>query len=98
MTGKRRSKKLCKYLKPGALAKIRDTKNAAARSQRTGLLTISMSPTVTEPPCLPSVETLPNDQMENIPCFALRTNKGPECLLTKRLVAVTPVFLLSNDG
>ena len=87
-----RSKKLCKYLKPGALSHIRDTKiAAAARCQRNGLL----KSLLTELLCLLSEgETLLPNQMENVPCFALRFNKGhhPQCLLTKKLVAITPVF------
>ncbi|KAK3188382.1 hypothetical protein Dsin_027943 [Dipteronia sinensis] len=73
-----RSKKLFKYLKPGAPAHVRDTKiAAAAMSQRNGLL----KSLLTEPLCLLSEgETLLPNQMENVPCFALRFNKGhPQC-------------------
>ncbi|KAK2644494.1 hypothetical protein Ddye_019689 [Dipteronia dyeriana] len=50
---------------------------------------------LTEPLCLLSEgETLLPNQMENVPCFALRFNKGtPQCLLTKKLSAITHVFV-----
>ncbi|TXG47021.1 hypothetical protein EZV62_026315 [Acer yangbiense] len=70
-----RSKKLCKHLKPGALAHFRDTKIAvAARSQRNGLL----KSLLTEPLCLLSEgETLPPNQMENVPCFCFEVQQRP---------------------
>ena len=80
-----------RYLKPGALAQIRDSK-ITAKSKKTldlqfhmALCQITASTTAAE-----SLARIPNGG-DGIPCFSLRT-KNPRCLQRKKLVAITPVF------
>ncbi|KAI9124295.1 hypothetical protein K1719_005595 [Acacia pycnantha] len=87
-----------RFLKPGALARLRDFKfNARSRIfdshtqiPLSDLLTSNSSPTSTSSS---SDHTDPALNLINfgVPCFDLRINR-PRCLLRKKLFAVAPVF------
>ncbi len=83
-----------RYLKPGALAQLRDSR-IVARWQKHDLQThIDQLLLHTTTPS--SSLNIGNNNMPNpsdvVPCFSSRTNYHPRCLQRKKLVAVTPVF------
>ncbi|KAI4295897.1 hypothetical protein L6164_035893 [Bauhinia variegata] len=86
-----------RYLKPGALAQLRDSK-FSARSRRHSSLTEKSLSKLSQVPIatpiassFPSEESNPPNQFNGVPTFALRINR-PRCLQRKKLFAVTPVF------
>ncbi|KAI4298692.1 hypothetical protein L6164_032220 [Bauhinia variegata] len=91
-----------RYLKPGALAQLRDSK-INARSRRCNSLTqkslCKLSSLVLTEASIssssPTEESNPLNQFDGVPTFALRINR-PRCLQRKKLFAVTPVFA-END-
>ncbi|KAK7385226.1 hypothetical protein VNO78_30940 [Psophocarpus tetragonolobus] len=82
----RRSPRLFhKYLKPGALAKLRDSKIKARHNQRTQM---SRSETLL---LTPSSPTQHYNEDNGVPSFTFPVNR-PCCLRRKKLFAVTPTF------
>ncbi|KAG4383414.1 hypothetical protein AAZX31_13G066500 [Glycine max] len=94
----RRSPRLFnKYMKPGALAKLRDSKINAARNnqQRTTTTTqiIALSEMLLLTPTSPSSPTQQYNEDNGVPCFDSAVNlHRPGCLSRKKLFAVTPTF------
>ncbi|KEH19821.1 hypothetical protein MtrunA17_Chr8g0362551 [Medicago truncatula] len=83
-----------RYLKPGALAKLRDSKKIKASRKlqnQINLLDLSqLSPTS-------SPSSPPQQNLDNVvPCFNPTINR-PRCLARKKLFAVTPVFTEHTD-
>ncbi|TKY45365.1 hypothetical protein E2542_SST20631 [Spatholobus suberectus] len=90
----RRSPRLYhKYVKPGALAKLRDSKITARRTSQ-----ISLSEMLLLTPTSPSSPTIqqeyqPLNQDTGVPCFTSPVSLNrPGCLRRKKLFAVTPSF------
>ncbi|KAK2408329.1 hypothetical protein P8452_70155 [Trifolium repens] len=90
-----------RYLKPGALAKLRDSKKIKAtrklQNQMNNLLDLSqLSPST--PTSSPSP---PPQNFDNVvPCFDSTIDtfiNRPRCLARKKLFAVTPVFNEHTD-
>lgn len=79
-----------RYLKPGALAQLRDSR-ISARSHRVDSHSQIHLHRTSSPPSSP----LP-PQIDAFPCFAGR-NYGPRCLQRKKLVAAKSVFLKSSS-
>ncbi|CAI9087175.1 OLC1v1021183C1 [Oldenlandia corymbosa var. corymbosa] len=79
------------YLKPGALAQMRNSKiTAKSMAKDPPSLLSQIEPTI-------SSDLVVNyDSMELVPCFAFRFNdrrrNHPRCLIRKKLVPVMPVF------
>ncbi|KAL9315714.1 hypothetical protein ACSQ67_016715 [Phaseolus vulgaris] len=92
----RRSPRLFhKYLKPGALAKIRDSKIKARNNERTPKISLYEALLLTPPsPSLPTPDDdQPLNQDNGVPCFISRLNlTSPSSLRRKKLFAVTPTF------
>ncbi|CAJ2655428.1 unnamed protein product [Trifolium pratense] len=86
-----------RYLKPGALAKLRDSKITARNtSSRRFHEDISFSQLS---PITPNISPNQNDQENMVPSFdshASFTNR-PRCLARKKLFAVTPSFTPQTD-
>ncbi|TKY56192.1 hypothetical protein E2542_SST20634 [Spatholobus suberectus] len=84
-----------KYLKPGALAKLRDSKiTARHNNRRTTQIFLSellLSPTSASSPTQQD-QSLNEDN--GVPCFAppICLSHRPRCLLRKKLFAFTPSF------
>lgn len=78
-----------RYLKPGALAQLRDSKI----SSLTRLSVHQFDSIPTTPQQISSILDL-----EQVPCFLMSKIRGPACSLKgKRLVAARSVFLLNLD-
>ncbi|QCE00366.1 hypothetical protein DEO72_LG7g1656 [Vigna unguiculata] len=98
----RRSPRLFhKYLKPGALAKIRDSKIKARNSHRAEKISLYEALLLT--PTSSSSPTQDDDHSPNqengIPCFTSPVNlTSPSCLRRKKLFAVTPTFALPDES
>ncbi|THG18499.1 hypothetical protein TEA_029838 [Camellia sinensis var. sinensis] len=82
-----------RYLKPGALAQLRDSR-ISARSHRTDLQ-IQISLCRTPSPSSSPVRAA-NAQIDGFPCFSGRIY-GPRCPQRKKLVAAKSVFFLSSN-
>ncbi|XAR68099.1 hypothetical protein NMG60_11003109 [Bertholletia excelsa] len=82
-----------RYLKPGALAKLRDSR-ISARSQRSDLL-IQISLCRTLSPASPPVNAQAS-AIDGFPCFAGRIY-GPRCPQRKKLVAAKAVYFLNSN-
>lgn len=85
-----------RYLKPGALAKLRDSKitsrNAYSRRRIYNMCFSQLSS--------PTTPTSPTQNEENmIPCFAPHISliNRPRCIARKKLFAVAPVFTPHTD-
>ena len=99
-----RSEPFHKYLKPGALAQIRDSRISAHRTHRVNSLYLlsssSISPHRTTPPSSPpssnaaAHQTPVNAFTDGIPCFSGRIY-GPRCPQRKKLVAAKSVLFLN---
>ncbi|KAK7301301.1 hypothetical protein RJT34_12162 [Clitoria ternatea] len=80
-----------KYLKPGALAKLRDSKIIAKHASKSSQIFLSqllLSPTFTQQPL---------NEDNGIPCFAPTVNLNrPSCLRRRKLFAVTPTFTIPD--
>ena len=89
-----------RYLKPGALAQLRDSR-IVARCQRHDLETYFQLVLHTTTPSPSSSPNIGNNNMPNpsdfVPCFTSRNNYHPRCLQRKKLVAVTPVLHDTNQ-
>ncbi|RDX87230.1 hypothetical protein CR513_31330, partial [Mucuna pruriens] len=88
----RRSPRLYnKYLKPGALAKIRDSKIRAKQNKKISVSELLLlTPTS---PSSPIQQDQPLNQDYGIPSFASPiTVNRPTCLRRRKLFAVTPSF------
>ncbi|KAI5670617.1 hypothetical protein M9H77_10981 [Catharanthus roseus] len=88
-----RSSPICGcYLKPGALAQLRNSKITAKSRAREGqVLTQILLYQLKSASELASPQ--PNNNMESVPCFALRIkNAHPHSLHRKKLIAVAPIF------
>ncbi|GMN61736.1 hypothetical protein TIFTF001_030828 [Ficus carica] len=81
-----------KYLKPGALAQIRDSR-ISARSHRAIALSQIRSSPPSSPPSTP-VQT-PVGSTDGFPCFSGRVY-GPRCPQRKKLVASKSVLFSSQ--
>ncbi|XP_068336394.1 uncharacterized protein [Pyrus communis] len=84
-----------KYLKPGALAQIRDSRISRARSHQLNWLSqICLSPALSPGPDagLPQANA-----MEGFPCFSGRIY-GPRCPQRKKLAASKSVMFLSPSS
>ncbi|KAG2389855.1 hypothetical protein LR48_Vigan07g218600 [Vigna angularis] len=98
----RRSPRLFhKYLKPGALAKIRDSKIKARNSHRAAKISLYEALLIT--PTSPSSPTQDDDhslnQENGVPCFTSPVNlTSPSCLRRKKLFAVTPTFTHPDES
>ncbi|XP_028755210.1 uncharacterized protein LOC114714630 [Neltuma alba] len=87
-----------RFLKPGALGRLRDFKLSArsrifdshAQIPISELLTSHSSSTSTSSSS-DQIDPAMNQINFGVPCFALRIN-SPRCLLRKKLFAVAPVF------
>ncbi|KAL7103032.1 hypothetical protein ACP275_08G155200 [Erythranthe tilingii] len=80
------------YLKPGALAQLRNSK-ITARSRQIGaqtLLALCQLNLSSDSPF--SQQQSPDFAMDGMPCFNLRISKYPRCIQRKKLIAVTPFF------
>ncbi|KAJ0983092.1 hypothetical protein J5N97_011347 [Dioscorea zingiberensis] len=77
---------LHRFLRPGALARLRDSR-VSAWSPRSGPKAPLLFPSF--PPSPPSPSP---DQIDGFPCFAVRTS-GPRHPQRKRLAASKPFFL-----
>ncbi|VFQ96231.1 unnamed protein product [Cuscuta campestris] len=83
-----------KFLKPGDLAQIRNSRiKSKSRTRDAGTLISLLQEnrhSSSPPP--------ENPTMEDLPCFDLRIkNPRPRCLLSKKLFAVSPVFSQSRS-
>ncbi|XP_057954636.1 uncharacterized protein LOC131148747 [Malania oleifera] len=88
-----------KYLKPGALAQLRDLR-ISARSHRFAShsqipLCRTLSPS-SSPVASPAAARAQAAAIEGFPCFAGRIY-GPRCLQRKKLVAAKSVLFLSSN-
>jgi len=98
----RRSPRLFhKYLKPGALAKIRDSKIKARNNQRAAKISLYEALLLT--PTSPSSPIQDDDHLLNqnigVPCFISTVNfTSPSCLRRKKLFAVTPTFTHADES
>ncbi|KAM5580645.1 hypothetical protein ABKV19_010076 [Rosa sericea] len=87
-----RSEPFLKYLKPGALAQIRDSRISSSRSHRINWISQIRS----TPPLSPSADSgLPQITVaaDGFPCFSGRIY-GPRCPQRKKLVAGKSVMFL----
>ncbi|KAI5340325.1 PREDICTED: AT4G26960 [Prunus dulcis] len=84
-----------KYLKPGALAQIRDSRISSARSHRLNWL----SQICTSPPSSPANDAgLPQvNVIDGFPCFSGRIY-GPRCPQRKKLAASKSVLFLNPSS
>ncbi|KAK7301326.1 hypothetical protein RJT34_12187 [Clitoria ternatea] len=87
----------CMYLKPGALAKLRDSKISAEHASRT-TQNISVSQLLLSPSTPTQHEEQALNQDNGIPCFDSSTvnPNRPRCLRSKKLLAVSPTFTLPD--
>ncbi|CAJ1971842.1 unnamed protein product [Sphenostylis stenocarpa] len=86
-----------KYLKPGALAKLRDSKITLSRHNNRRETHNSLSRLLSSP----SFSPIQQDQFLNhdntVPCFLLPIYlRRPCCLLRRKLFPVTPTFTLTD--
>ena len=88
-----------RYLKPGALAQLRDSKITTKWHQKLDLETHRVSSfQLALHGATPSSPSSPNQNnntpypSDAVPCFASRINYHPRCLQRKKLIAVRPVF------
>ncbi|KDP22712.1 hypothetical protein JCGZ_01814 [Jatropha curcas] len=81
-----------KFLKPGALAQLRDSRISARSHSVTSIPLLRSSP-----PSSPSSNTLQSqtNTMDDFPCFSGRIF-GPRCLQRKKLVAAKSVMFLNS--
>lgn len=95
-SSKKRDAGYNRYLKPGALAQLRDSR-INARSSRIGSTQISLyrMETSSSPSTLPSPTTI-QVQIDGIPCFAGRIY-GPRCPQRKKIVATKSVLILCSN-
>ncbi|KAK9986935.1 hypothetical protein SO802_031886 [Lithocarpus litseifolius] len=92
-----RSEPFHKYLKPGALAQIRDSRISAHRVNSLSLLSssISLHRTSSPPSSNAAAQQTPvNAFADGIPCFSGRIY-GPRCPQRKKLVAAKSVLFLN---
>ncbi|KAK7321072.1 hypothetical protein VNO77_31240 [Canavalia gladiata] len=92
-TPKRSPRCYHKYLKPGALAKLRESKIKARLASRTNQSLLFQC--LLSPSSPIQEEEQPLNQDNGIPCFAppsINLNR-PRCLVRKKLFAVTPHFI-----
>ncbi|KAK7290352.1 hypothetical protein RIF29_04701 [Crotalaria pallida] len=87
-----------KYLKPGALTKLRNSRitatyqRYASRNHVRSLSQLLLTPNSPSSSSTDSEQHSPN-QDNGVPCFAQRVNSHrPQCLTRKKLFAVTPFF------
>ncbi|KAM3701458.1 hypothetical protein ACB098_05G173700 [Castanea mollissima] len=85
-----------RYLMPGTLAQLRDSKITAKWHQKHDLEThmissfqLALHGVTLSSPNQNNNTPYPRDA---VPCFASRINYHPRCLQRKKLIAVTPVF------
>ncbi|EXC01251.1 hypothetical protein L484_002813 [Morus notabilis] len=88
-----RTEPFLKYLKPGALARIRDSRISARSHRAIALSQIRLSPPSSPPP--PTPGQLPVSVMDVFPCFSPRFY-GPRCPQRKKLVASKSVLFPSQ--
>ncbi|XVF43378.1 hypothetical protein PTKIN_Ptkin02bG0035600 [Pterospermum kingtungense] len=87
-----RSEPFLKYLKPGALARLRDSRISARSHRTTSLFQIS-------PPSPPSNggQPLSAALIDGFPCFAATGRvHGPRCLQRKKLFAAKGMLFLNS--
>ena len=94
-----RSEPFHKYLKPGALAQIRDSRISAHRVNSLYLLSSSSSISLHRTSSPPSSNAAPqqtplNASTDGIPCFSGRIY-GPRCPQRKKLMAAKSVLFLN---
>ncbi|KAK9286028.1 hypothetical protein L1049_025231 [Liquidambar formosana] len=88
-----------RYLKPGALARLRDSRISARsfRFDSHSQISLYRSPSPSSPPSLSPTNSQPQVAMiDGFPCFAGRIY-GPRCPQRKKLVATKSVFFLSSS-
>ncbi|KAF3443686.1 hypothetical protein FNV43_RR13376 [Rhamnella rubrinervis] len=88
-----RSEPFLKFLKPGALAQIRDSRISARSHRVISLLQIRSSPP-SSPPSTPGQH--PITAMDGFPCFSGRIY-GPRCPQRKKLVAAKSILFPSQN-
>ncbi|KAH7533064.1 uncharacterized protein LOC107408961 [Ziziphus jujuba] len=88
-----RTEPFLKFLKPGALAQIRDSRISARSHRVVSLLQIRTSPP-SSPPSTPGQP--PANAMDGFPCFSARIY-GPRCPQRKKLVAAKSVLFPSQN-
>ncbi|GKB46865.1 hypothetical protein Tco_0897618 [Tanacetum coccineum] len=99
MNNRHRSPTYLRYLKPGALAQLRDSKIKTITHQ----IYLSRTITITSSSPVSSVQQQQEGELNGIsePGFAVRYN-GPRCLQRKKLVAVRSICFntsgLTSDG
>ncbi|CAK9158017.1 unnamed protein product [Ilex paraguariensis] len=89
-----------RYLKPGALAQLRDSRiNAKThRLDSKGQISVYRAPPSHSPLSSPvRSPTAVQTQIDGLPCFSGRIYGGPRCLQRKKLVAAKSVFFLSSN-
>ncbi|KAJ1384395.1 hypothetical protein SESBI_42584 [Sesbania bispinosa] len=91
-----------RYLKPGALAKLRDSKITSKHTitSRTQHIALSQLLLPLASPSSPTQQEQPLNEDNGIPCFDSTVNlliNRPRCLTRKKLFAVTPFFTHSTD-
>ncbi|CAJ1971845.1 unnamed protein product [Sphenostylis stenocarpa] len=99
----RRSPRLFhKYLKPGALAKLRDSKIKERHNQRAtnkNSLHEALLLTPTSPSSPTQNDYQPLNQDNGVPCFTSPVNfNNPSCLRRKKLFAITPTFTHTDES
>ena len=92
----RRAEHFHKYLKPGALARIRDSRISARSHRINSLFQISLDwASLPSSPSPSDGQALVNSG-EGIPCFGGRIY-GPQCPQRKKLMAAKSVSFISAD-
>ncbi|KAF1895179.1 hypothetical protein Lal_00022678 [Lupinus albus] len=93
-----------RYMKPGALAKLRNSKITAtnhryASRKSTSLSQLLSTPTHLSSPYSTDGEQLVSPNQDNgIPCFTSRVDfHRPKCFTRKKLFAVTPTFTVIDS-
>ncbi|PON83836.1 hypothetical protein TorRG33x02_203870 [Trema orientale] len=89
-----RTEPFLKYLKPGALAQIRDSRISARSHRVVSLAQIRSSQPSSPPPSTPG--QLSVAAMDGFPCFSGRVF-GPRCPQRKKLVASKAVLFPSQN-
>ncbi|PWA93381.1 hypothetical protein CTI12_AA070420 [Artemisia annua] len=88
-----RSTTYLRYLKPGALAQLRDSKMKTITHQ----IYLNRTITITSSPVRSPVSTQQEEDVNRSPGFTVRYN-GPRCLQRKKLVAVRSICFNTNNG